>query len=183
MDNRKIFNLLGVLSFAFALTACGEQFTGDFVGSGQITKSSCFDADSSLYDLRVEAAISGGDATLRIKQMSAPGQGFNDPFIQIYQGQAVNLSVIDNEELYTDDPYYATRRSASVDLQNVDINNLQDSQLENFDYIVTTGFVNKARDQLSSIQMDVSTILFANDGTSGEQCDFTLIIPELNLQK
>jgi len=186
---RTIFSILLVSMF---LTACGEKFRGDFVGTAYPGNTDCgIEPGDITYDVRMAGGISSSKASLRIielKPQGTPqrGTGPAEAFARLFRGFELRASVINKETIQSEgnDTIYRVRDRSSQTLDNVDDNGRYvQSVTDEYDIVTTSGTVNRARDEVTSMEVERQTKIRSSITNEELECTLSLFIPSMTLEK
>lgn len=169
---------------ALALSACGEQFTGQFYGRANVVSNCQSGNPVGSYQLEMEAALSEGRAAMRITNL-APEAGPGDiNLINAFIGRNINASVANHTIIFTSESQAYVMRSSAQNaiFQNVDINSLSDPELAVADIVTADGFVNLSRDRMTALRLEVTTLGAQNNNDDVFECSYGILAPELILE-
>lgn len=184
--------VLKLMILGFLVSACGEQFRGDFVGDAYSEPSDCgVDLGNQAYDIRLAGQISGNRANLRVIELKPKGsQSYSNSnaaqFARLFRGFEIKADVINDETISSSgrDTVYRVENRLDRTLENIDDNGeFVDEVTDEFDIVLTTGSVNRSRDEITSLEIERRTLVpFATTGELRE-CSFRLFAPQLTLEK
>jgi len=187
---RTIFNVLIVSLF---LTACGEKFRGDFVGEARpvFTSDDCGvnPDENTVYNIRVAGGISSSKASLRVIELEPKG-GVNrggstaESFARYFRGFEIRANVINKETLLSEgnDTIYRVADRANQNLDNIDDKGrFVQNVTEEFDIVTTAATVNRARDEITNMEIERRTLIKGQNGDL--ECTVSLFVPSMSLEK
>jgi len=186
---RTIFSVLLVSIF---LTACGEQFRGDFVGTAFPGNTDCgIEPGDITYDVRVAGGISSNRASLRIIELKPQGAvqrgtGPAEAFAKLFRGFEIKADVINKETIQSEgkDTIYRVRDRNNQTLDNIDDEGRYvQSVTDEFDIVTTSGTVNRARDEVTSMEVERKTKIRSSITNEELECTLSLFIPSMSLEK
>ncbi len=184
--------LLTVFVVSIFLSACGEKFRGDFVGTAYPGITDCgLEPGDIAYDIRVAGSVSSSRASLRVIELKPQGsQGYSTgtayKFGQFFRGFEIKADVINKESIISEgkDTIYRVSDRSTLELENIDDEGRYVQEVtDEFDIVTTSGAINRARDEITNLEIERKTRI--RDGASGQalDCTFSLYVPELVLEK
>lgn len=183
--------IICVLITGMFLSACGEQFQGNFSGQAQVERNTCTNRYGT-YELTVRARFSGNSADFRILNFS-PAAGSSSSIDKTssalyitgdyFRGLNLFANLVGETSIEGRDPFYEVTELNRDLLRAIEDGRISEEDITKteYDLIEITGEVNSSRDVISTLRVTRFTeVLRAGKLV---ECEVSFFAPELILEQ
>jgi hypothetical protein len=184
--------LFGLMMLGVFLSACGERFRGDFVGTARPGPSSCAidPRDGTTYNIRLAGSITNNRANLRVIELTEitnedARSSTATTFARLFRGFELRGDVVNNETISSTgtDTIFRVRDRGRETLENInDEGEFVDEVTDDYDIVTMSGSVNRARTEVTSFEIERQTRIPIS-ATEEEDCTVSLLVDTLTLEK